>query len=192
MKCFDDAIKHPAIKSGQMTYTVVGCGEFYDVPDEPLLCPWLKDADALAEKGYVVQCVGNPNAKMDYSSVVDVANFVVATLQRPEISANKVLGFRSDHISYAEIVQLLGEYSGRKAELNLTSVDQMEKILKDPSLVSEELKTGSTFPVTFWMLLRHVQGQGTFWRPPGLLSNDLFPKVKPVTMDEYFKALFAK
>ncbi|KAJ5115008.1 NAD(P)-binding protein [Penicillium alfredii] len=192
IKCFEDAIRHPAIKSGQMSYTVIGCGEFYDAPGEPLLCPWLEKDESISKGGYSIQCVGDPDAKMDYSSLTDIANFVVATLRHPERSENRILGFRSDHITYNEIARLLQKYSGKPAKINITSVDQMRAILKDPSSAPKELLRGSTFPVDFWMILRHVQGQGVFWRPPGLLHNDLFPEVKPVSVEEYFRNLFAK
>lgn len=183
---------HPAIKSGQMSYTVIGCGEFWDCPDEPLLCPWLETDKEITKDGYSVQCVGDPEAKMDYSSRTDIAKYYVATLSYPERSENKILGFRSDHISYTEIASLLAEYSGKPASTNVTSLDEMCKIIKDPSLAPKELQRGSTFPISFLMLLRYVQGQGVFWRPPGLLHNDLFPEVQPVLMREYFKKLFDK
>ena len=191
MKCLDDAIKHPAIQSGQMTYTVIGCAELYDVQDEPILCPWLSDSISIAEGGYEVQCVGDPNAKMDYSSCSDVAKYLVASIMHPERSENKILGFRSDYISHNEVTQLLRKHSKRQARINLISIDQVKEILKDPSSAPEKLQGGSTFPVDFWVLLRYVQGQGKFWRPPGLLSNDLFPEVTPTSLDKYFEGLFS-
>ncbi|KAJ5709448.1 NAD(P)-binding protein [Penicillium malachiteum] len=192
IKCLDDAIKHPAIQSGKMTYTVIGCAEMYDMPDEPILCPWLEKDELITKKGYQVQCVGNPDAKMDYSCCADVAKYLVASIQHPERSENKILGFRSDFISYSEITQLLEKHSGKKARLNVTSIEQVKTIVKDPSTAPAEFQRGSTFPVDFWILLRYVQGQGTFWRPPGLLSNDLFPEVTPTSMEAYFKSLFEK
>lgn len=191
MKCLDDAMKHPAIKSGQMTYTVIGCAELYDVQNEPILCPWLDNSESTAQNGYEVQCVENPDAKMDYSSCADVAKYLVATLQHPERSENKVLGFRSDHISYNEIAQLLRKHSKKEVRINLISIDQAKRILKDPSSAPERLQGGSTFPVDFWVLLRYVQSQGTFWRPPGMLNNDLFPEITPTSVDKYFEGLFS-
>lgn len=191
MKCLDDAMKHPAIKSGQMTYTVIGCAELYDVQNEPILCPWLDNSKSTAQNGYEVQCVENPDAKMDYSSCSDVAKYLVATLQHPERSENKVLGFRSDHLSYNEIAQLLRKHSKKKVKINLIPIDQVKRILKDPSSAPETLQGGSTFPVDFWVLLRYVQSQGTFWRPPGLLHNDLFPEITPTSVDKYFEDLFS-
>ncbi|CAI7630615.1 unnamed protein product [Penicillium glandicola] len=192
IKCLDDAIKHPAIQSGQMTYTVIGCAELYDVHDEPILCPWLEKDEAITKSEYQVQCVGNPDAKMDYSSCADVAKYLVASIQYPERSENKILGFRSDFISYTEIALLLEKHSGKKARTNVTSIEQVKEILKDPSTAPAEFQRGSTFPVDFWILLRYVQGKGTFWRPPGLLHNDLFPEITPTSVEEYFKTLFRK
>ncbi|KAA8643990.1 hypothetical protein EYZ11_006583 [Aspergillus tanneri] len=186
MKTVEEAMKHPAIKAGRMSYTIVGCGEFYDVPKEPLLCPWLNPN----ANDYVIQAVGNPEAKMDYSSVHDLAAFLVASLCHPNLSENQDLGFCSDHISYSEIASLLQKHSGKPVRLNITSPCQMRAILKNPSSAPKELQTGSSFPVDFWMLLRHVQGLGDFWRPPGKLHNNWFPSVRPVSFDEYFAQLF--
>ncbi|CAG7926855.1 unnamed protein product [Penicillium olsonii] len=189
IKCFEDAIRHPAIQSGQMTYTVIGCGECFDCPGEPILCPWL-EKDNGNKNGYTIQCVGNPDAKTDYSSRTDTANFLVATLRHPELSENKYLGFRNDYISHREIANLLERYSGKPTKLNVTSVEQMKEYLQDPSSAPDELQQGSTFDLDFWMLLRYVQGRGDLWRPPGTLHNDLFPEVRPVSVEEYFKNLF--
>jgi hypothetical protein len=90
------------------------------------------------------------------------------------------------------MASLLAEYSGRPGKMNVISVEKIYVIVKDPSLAPKELQRGSTFPLSFLMLLRYVQGQGVFWRPHGLLHNDLFPEVKPVPIRDYFKALFAK
>jgi NmrA-like family len=192
IKCLDDVIKHPAIQNGQMTYTVIGCAEMYDVYEQPILCPWLERDEIVTRNGYQVQCVGNPDAKMDYSSCADVAKYLVTSIQHPERSENRILGFRSDYISHNEIAQLLEKYSGRRARINVTSIEKVKEVLKDPSTAPEELQGGSTFPVDFWMLLRYVQGRGTFWRPPGLLHNDLFPEVAPTSIEEYFKTCFTK
>lgn len=170
-----------------MTYTVIGCGELYDGPNETILCPWL---DHRADS-YVVQSVGNPDAKMDYISRHDIAAYTVAAVCRPEISENQFLGFRGDHITYNEVVELLQKYSKRPARLNLTSFENASKMIQDPSTIPAELKVGSSFPADFWILLRMVQGKGDFWRPPGLLSNDLFPDIKPLSFEEYFAHHFA-
>lgn len=190
MRCLDNAIKHPAIQSGHMTYTVIGCAELFDVQDELILCPWLEKDQAITNDGYEVQCVGDPDAKMDYSSCEDVAKYLVASINHPERSENKILGFRSDYISYNEITRLLRHYSRKPARINPTSVDQAKRILENPSSAPEKLQKGSTFPVDFWILLRYVQGQGRFWRPPGQLHNDLFPEVIPTSVERYFQSLF--
>ncbi|KAJ5384997.1 hypothetical protein N7517_002908 [Penicillium concentricum] len=191
MKCLEDALHHPSIYDGRMTYTVVGCADAYDAPGEPLLCPWIEKDESRLKNRCVIHCVGNPDAKMDYSSRVDVANFIVETLRHPERSENQLFGFRSDLISFREVAHLLQRYSGKPVKLNVISVDEMKKIIEDPSSAPEELQGDSTFPIEFLMVLRYIQGQGLFRRPPGLLNNDLFPEVKTLSVKNYFKQLFA-
>lgn len=192
MRVLDDTIRHPAIKSGKMTYTSVGCTECYDAIDEPLFCPWLEKDEAFIKDGYCIQCVGDADAKMDYCSRIDMANFVVATLLHPERSENKILGFRSDHISFNEVARLLQKHSGKPAKTNVISIPQMQTYLKDPVSVPKELERISTFPLDFFFTLRYLEGQGVFYRPPGMLNNELFPEVKTVSVDEYFERIFSK
>lgn len=192
IKNYEDAIRHPAIKSGQMSYTVIGCADCFDATGEPLFCPWLDQDSSVTGNGYTIHVVGNPDAKMDYSSLTDVANYLVASLRHPKRSENKYLGFRSDHLSFQEVADLLRRHSRRPVKLDVISVEQMQGILKDASSAPEKWRGRSTFPVDFFVILRYVQGQGCFWRPPGLLHNELFPEVKPVTVDEYFGGLFSK
>lgn len=190
MKCLQDAIMHPAIKSGAMTYTVIGCTECYDAPDEPLFCPWLEKDYTYVKDGYTIYCVGNADAQMDYCSRIDIANFIVATLLRPAQSENQVLGFRSDHISFSEVAQLLRRYSGRPVKIVVISPEQMQEMLDSPSLAPVELQRNTTFPLNFFLVLRYVIGQGIFYRPPGMLHNVQFPEVKTTTVDQYFAQLF--
>ncbi|RAK71434.1 NAD(P)-binding protein [Aspergillus fijiensis CBS 313.89] len=192
IRCFKEAIQHPAIKSGSMSYTVIGCADSYDAAKEPLFCPWLETETSFTQDGYTIHCVGNPEAKMDYSTLHDTANFLVASLIHPELSENKCLGFRSDHISFREVADLLRKYSGKPVRLQVTPVDQVKEILKNPSSAPVEWHRRSTFPIDFFLTLRCVQGQGVFWRPPGLLHNNLFPEVQPVTVAQYFERLFKK
>ncbi|RAH76694.1 hypothetical protein BO86DRAFT_443031 [Aspergillus japonicus CBS 114.51] len=192
LRCFEEAIRHPAIKSGSMNYTVIGCSDSYDAAKEPLFCPWLEIDTNLTHNGYTIHCVGDPEAKMDYSTFNDTGNFLVATLRRPELSENRCLGFRSDQLSFAEVGDVLQKYSGRPVRLEVILVDQVKDILKNPSSAPVEWCRKSTFPTDFFLTIRCAQGQGVFWRPPGFLHHHLFPEVQPVTVAEYFKKLFAK
>ncbi|PYI25890.1 NAD(P)-binding protein [Aspergillus indologenus CBS 114.80] len=192
IRCYEEAIRHPAIRSGSMSYTVIGCADSYDATNEPLFCPWLETDTRPTQDGYTIHCVGDPDARMDYSTLHDTADFLVASLRHPEVSRNRYLGFRSDHISFREVADLLRKYSGKPVRLEVTPVDQVKEILKNPSSAPVEWCRRSTFPIDFFLTLRCVQGQGVFWRPPGFLHNHLFPEVQPVTGAEYFKKLFAK
>ncbi|KAJ5766033.1 NAD(P)-binding protein [Penicillium nucicola] len=51
MRCFENATKHPAIQNGQMTYTVIGCGELYDLQEEQILCPWFERDESIKQNG---------------------------------------------------------------------------------------------------------------------------------------------
>ncbi|KAJ5287060.1 hypothetical protein N7478_002746 [Penicillium angulare] len=175
---------HPAIKSSRMSYTVIGCGEFYDAAEKPLMCPWLGK-----DKSTNKVVVGNPDAKTGISSRVDVAKFVVATLRHPEISENRILGFHSDHISHREMAHILENNIGKPVKLNMISMQEMQDILKNPPSAPQEGQHGNTFPGNFLMTVRYLQGHGMFWRPSGMLHNDLFPEVKTVCFNEYMKNL---
>jgi hypothetical protein len=104
MKQLEDVLQHPSIHDGRMTFTVVACAEVYDAPRELLLCPWIETDESRLKNGYVMHCVGNPDAKMDYSSRIDVANFIVETLRYPDRSENQMFGFRSDLISFGRLL----------------------------------------------------------------------------------------
>ena len=178
MRYLEDTIKHPAVRDGRMSYTVIGCGENFDVPLEPILCPW---CDTEAEE-YIIQVVGDPEAKMDCTSVHDVAAFLVASICQPAVSDNQIFGFRSDYISHMEIADLLEKYSGKKVKLNKISPMKAAEIIRNPTSAPASLKGGSTFPVDFWLSLRLVQGQGRCWRPPG--------QVETLSFEAYFSTLF--
>jgi hypothetical protein len=187
MRFLHEALKHPAIKLGKMTYTVIGCGELYDAPTETMLCPWLRtDLDE-----YVIHVVGDPDARMDFVSRHDVAAFLVSSLCQPEASENRVFGFRGDHISFAEVADLLRRHSGKPVRLNIISFDDAVKGVKDPSSIPDELRKGTAFPPDFLLLLRYVEGKGDFFRPPGQFHDGLFPNSQVVPIAKYLENLFA-
>ncbi|GIJ91189.1 hypothetical protein Asppvi_010154 [Aspergillus pseudoviridinutans] len=182
-----EAMQHPAVKSGKMTYTVIGCGELYDPPTETTLCPWLRtDPDE-----YVIHVVGDPDARLDFVSRHDVAAFVVSSLCHPEASENQVFGFRGDHISFSEVADLLRSHSGKPVRLNVIPFEDAVQGVKNPSSIPKELKEGSAFPPDFLMLLRYIEGRGDFFRPPGQFHDGLFPNSQGVPIAKYFESLFA-
>ncbi|KAJ5087985.1 NAD(P)-binding protein [Penicillium angulare] len=67
IKLLQQAIRHPAIKSGRMTYTLIGCGEFYDAAEKPLMCVpvvwerWIHNKNAIT-----LQVVGSPDRNGTY------------------------------------------------------------------------------------------------------------------------------
>lgn len=109
------AVLHPAVEAGRMEYTLVGCGDFYDQHREPVWCPWM-DLDPPGGE-YVIRYVGDMDARVHFTNLQDFAAYLVATLERPETSANRTLNFPSDTLSHAEIAELLERYSGKKVRL---------------------------------------------------------------------------
>ncbi|KAK5120051.1 hypothetical protein LTR85_006532 [Meristemomyces frigidus] len=183
-KLIENALHHPAIDSGEMSYTVIGCGDFYNQDREKVWCPWTQREPEGGE--YVLHVVGSPDAKADYTYIDDFAQFLTATLCEPEKSENAHLNYVSDTISNNEIAALLEKYTGKKAKIQTLSEDDQHKIVKQPDAAPQELRA-SAFPVDFWMLVKGAQGEGMFRRPKGQVHNHLFPDVKPTTFDDYLR-----
>lgn len=184
--CNEQALRHPAVNSGKMTYTLIGCGDFYNQDREKVWCPWTqKDVDS-----YTFHIIGDPDAKADFTHLDDFAAYLVATLCEPGKSENATLNFPSDHISHNEIAALLQRYSGRSVKKDLISHGEMHRIVADPSQAPRELQGASSFPVDFWFLVKGIQGEGRFWRPKGQTHNHLFPEVQRTTFEQYFQQRF--
>ncbi|KAL0067821.1 hypothetical protein AAF712_004989 [Marasmius tenuissimus] len=153
----EDAVLHPAVPEGRMTYTIIGCGDFYNQDREKVWCPWTqKDVDE-----YTLHIVGNPYAKAQYTHLGDLAKYLVATLLEPEKSENQCLNFPSDTITSNEIAELLEKYSGKPVKLDVISSDNVHEVVADPSRAAKGLGD-SAFPVDFWYLVKGFQGQGRF------------------------------
>ncbi|KAF2766424.1 NAD(P)-binding protein [Teratosphaeria nubilosa] len=161
-KLVAQAVRHPAIDEGKMTYTLIGCGDFYN-QDREKVCP---------------------DAKADYTHIDDFAQYLAATLAEPEKSEDAHLNFVSDTISNREIANLLEKYTGKKAKLEQISDQDVHKRVADPNSAPAELKQ-SAFPVDFWHLVKGAQGAGDFRRPKGEVHNHLFPQVKTTGFEQY-------
>ncbi|KAL4878071.1 hypothetical protein BJY04DRAFT_209470 [Aspergillus karnatakaensis] len=180
------ALHHPAIAAGRMTYTLIGCGDFYNQDREATWCPWTqRDVPK-----YTFHVLGDANAKADFTHIDDLAAFLVATVENPGVSENKALNIVSDRISYNELAPLLERYSGKKVEKVVYPIDAMHRAWKDPKDIPEEVRGKSAFPDDFWMLVKGMQGSGRFWRPPGEVHNDLFPELQVTTFEKYFQERF--
>lgn len=176
-----------------MSYTLIGCGDFYNQPREKLWCPWAQPH--LDE--YRLPVVGNPDAPVDFTHIDDFAAFLVQTLLHPGVSENRSLNFVSDTLSYAQMAELLRRYSRRKVVTHVMPLEVVHRVVKDPANVPEELGYGpssgkSAVPVDFWFLVRSVQGEGRFVRPPGEVSNELFPGVRVTRVEEYLAQVFGQ
>ena len=172
----DQALLHPAIEAGKMSYTLIGCGDFYNQDREPVWCPWTQKDPPQGK--YTFHVIGSPDAKADYTHIDDFAEYLVATLCEPQKSENAHLNFVSDTISHREIADLLEAASRKKVELEMYSQEDKHRVVADPESAPEELKTASPFPVDFWYLVKGAQGLGQFRRPKGQIHNHMFPNVK--------------
>ncbi|KAH9836412.1 NmrA-like protein [Teratosphaeria destructans] len=181
-KLVAQAVRHPAIDQGKMTYTVIGCGDFDNQDREKVWCPWTQKEP---ESGvYKLHVIGSPDAKADYTHIDDFAQYLAATLAEPEKSENAHLNFVSDTISNREIATLLEKYTGKKAMLEQISDEDVHRRIADPDRAPAELKQ-SAFPVDFWHLVKGAQGAGDFRRPKGEIHNRMFPGVKTTGFEQY-------
>jgi len=177
---------HPAIDENRMSYTVIGCGDFYNQDREPVWCPWTqRDVSE-----YTFHVLGSADARADYTHLDDLANYVVATLCEPEKSHNAKLNFPSDTITQNQIAHLLEKYSLKPVKMEFISEEEMHKVIKDPSQANQELAKASPFSVDFWFIVKGVQGSGRFRRPAAENSNHLFPDVERTTFEKYFQDRF--
>ncbi|KAG9389030.1 NAD-binding protein [Pyrenophora tritici-repentis] len=132
---------------------MIGCGDFYNQEREKVWCPWTQHPN-LVDK-YIVHVIGDPDAEADYTHLDDFANFLVATLLKPQKSENQYLNVVSDTISHAKIVELLRMYTGKEVQLDVQSVEAMHKVCDDPSKAPKR-----TYAERFPRRLL-VSGQGT-------------------------------
>ena len=170
-----------------MTYTIIGCGDFYNQDRERVWCPWTqKDVDE-----YTLHIIGNPYAKAQYTHLGDFGKYLVATLLEPEKSENQYLNFLSDTITSNEIAELLEKHSGKPVNKEVIPIEEVHEVVADPSKAAKGLGD-SAFPVDFWYLVKGLQGQGRFRRPPGQCHNHLFPDITPTTFDQYLRERFGR
>ncbi|BGP45174.1 hypothetical protein JCM10450v2_000991 [Rhodotorula kratochvilovae] len=176
---------HPTMLSGKMSFTIVGCGDFYDQPRETYWCSYAQDP--LPGK-YRLPCIGDKDAKADFTKITDLAQYIAALLARPSTSHNAHLSFVSDTLSQSEMASLLQSTSGRAVDVDYISEADAHRYIADPESAPEQCK-GSAFPVDFWMIQAHAgqepTGLGTFRRHPAQVHNDLFPEVKVTRFSEW-------
>ncbi|EPQ54044.1 NAD P-binding protein [Gloeophyllum trabeum ATCC 11539] len=185
----DWLVRHPAVESGRITYTIIGNGDFYDQEWEYIWCAWAQDPARVGPQ-YKMYILGDANAKVDWSSLDDVANFAVATLARPEDSCNRTLNFPSDTVSQVRIAQMLEEYSGKPVERVHVPMEEVHRVIEDPSRAPKEVAESSKIPVQFWYTVKGCQGMGIGYRPAEFNHHEAWPEVKRTSIEEYFKRKF--
>jgi hypothetical protein len=185
----EQAIIHPAIRSGHMSFTMIGCGDFYDQDREKVWCPWTQSPSNIPH--YTLHVIGDPNAEADYTHLDDFAHFLVATLLEPDKSHNAFLNIVSDTISHTAIKSLLESYSGKEVKFDVRPIEALHAVWEGgPDSVQEEELKDSAFPVDFWFLVKGMQGSGKFVRPKSQIHNGVFPDVGRTTFEKYFKERF--
>lgn len=170
-----------------MSYTLIGCGDFYNQEREKTWCPWSQTG----VDRYDFHIVKDADAKVDFTHLRDLGDFLVETLCSPKVSENATLNVVSDHISHNEIAALLVKHSGKPVEKHIISEKDMHDYVANPSMIPKDLSAGSIFPAEFWLLVKGIQGQGRFWRPRGQVHNYLFPDFKTRPFEGYFQAQFS-
>lgn len=177
---------NPAVETGKIEYTFIGAGDLYDQEPEPFWCPWARD-----QESYEVPVVGDGNAPADWSCMQDIANYVVASLSRPALSANKHLNFPSETLSQNALVELFRKYAkGRKVSVRYFSEQDAHRLVAHPEEAPSEIASNSNIPVDFYFVVKSIQGSGTFRRSRWDCHWDLFPEVKRATFEEYMKERF--
>lgn len=171
-----------------MSYTLIGCGDFYNQSREKVWCPWTQTES----EHFTIHAVKDANAQADWTHLDDFAAFLVASLKEPVKSHNAHLNFVSDTKSATEISELLEKISGKRSGVKVFPEELMHTIVANSNKAPDHLQKGSAFPVDFWFLVKGAQGQGRFRRPPGMIHNDLFPQVKPTTFDTYLNEIHGK
>jgi hypothetical protein len=175
---------HPAIRSGKMSFTVIGCGDFYNQDREKVWCPWTQPPNSVSK--YTLHVIGDPNVDADYTHLDDLGNFLVHTLLEPKKSHNATLNIVSDTISNAKIAELLEKYTGKKVELDVMGEEKLHEVWEDPSKAPKE-HGESAFPVDFWYLVKGIQGTGLFVRPSSEIHTGLFEGFTVTPFENYFK-----
>lgn len=170
-----------------MSFTIIGCGDFYNQSREKVWCPWTQPPSSVSK--YTIHVIGNPDAEADYTHLDDFAAFLVATLLEPAKSHNAYLNFVSDTISHSQIARLLEKYTGKQVELDVLGEEKLHEVWADPSKAPKE-HTESAFPVDFWYLVKGTQGRGEFVRPRSQIHNAMFEDVAVTPFEGYFKARF--
>ncbi|KAH9948826.1 hypothetical protein B0H21DRAFT_203653 [Amylocystis lapponica] len=181
-------VLHPAVEAGKITYTFIGNGDLYDQEPEAFWCPWARDSDT-----YEVPVVGNGDALADWSNTRDVAQYVVATLSKPSLSANAHLNFPSETISQNAMIALLRKYAvGREVRSRAFSAEDAHKFAARPKEAPREIGLNSNIPVDFYFVVKVIQGSGTFRRSRWECHWDMFPEVQRTTFEDYLKDRFQK
>jgi hypothetical protein len=172
-----------------MSFTMIGCGDFYNQDREKIWCPWTQAPDQVGDH-YTIHVLLDGGAQADYTHLDDFAAFLVGTLLEPEKSKDQYLNIVSDTISHNEIASLLEKYSGTKVKVEIIGENDWHKVIDNPDAAPKEL-TESAFPVDFWYLVKGTQGQGKFVRPKSQIHNGLFQDVQQTTFEKYFKERFS-
>ncbi|GME52909.1 NmrA-like protein [Neofusicoccum parvum] len=168
-----------------MSYTVIGCGDFYNQDREPVWCSWMRED----VEEYILHIIGDPETKADFTNLDDFAAYLVETLLHPAKSENQHLNFVSDTISHMGIAESLRKHTGRTVKIDYYPVEKMHEVAADPTKAPQELRQ-SSFPPDFWFMVKGMQGEGKSIRPRGQVHNHLFPDVQPTTFDKYFQQKF--
>ena len=124
-------------------------------------------------KDRTFHCIGDGKKLNTFTSLHDVGKYVVAILQRPELTKNADIFVSSYDCDYISIIELLEKETGDKFTVFEETPEEQIKMG-----VPEHLVTMRS------MLL---DGRGVVTRGGYKVWNDKFPEVKPTTLEEVVK-----
>ncbi|KAK9709559.1 hypothetical protein K7432_008947 [Basidiobolus ranarum] len=164
-----------AIEDAGLEYTVIHNGYFIDFAPQP----WAPFFQGQNPDNVKFSIPGDGEAKVEWTTVVDTARFLVASLTDP-ISKNGTLNFRGDFKSFNEVANLFEKYSGKKVEREYLPVNELKKLIFNPP------QPGLDF--VFFLYAAIAEGQFQFPE----IANNKFPQIKPANFDTVFGQIFDK
>ncbi|KAI0034832.1 NAD-P-binding protein [Vararia minispora EC-137] len=153
------------VREAGVPTTVFFTGIFADWIWQPLI--------GLDVKGGKVSVGGDGNAKLSFTSRLDVARFVVHALTHfePGQLENKTIRIEAEHVSFNEVFNEYEEKSGTKLEVEYVPVEELKVKI-----------TENAHDIKSLLHLVWASGMGTVGEP---VDNDKWPEWKPSRAVDY-------
>jgi len=162
----EEHLKEVALNNPSFSYTFISNGSFADFIFQ--VPPIVFELDP---RQHTANIIGDGDVPISFTSYEDVGEFVVAVLQRPGETHNKLVCVQGQLSSWNEIVKILEGLQSRKYTVTYTSIAEVEE--KE----TEAWKKGD--PSAARLNLRRCMGTGN--AKLDNVDNDLFPEFKATT-----------